>query len=168
MFYANDTFTVYISDFNFTPLIRFVKCITSSSKPPKVTVHVKLRGQMKCVWALLDLVRDWRAVQHQNIHLKIHYGPPELLEYEDFDQRAIVVEAIRLAKDLTRRGRANDKYFRQDYFDRVVVPLSRQLCWAAKCSDFAHDFKDRWNPRPSINENENWIADWQHSERIDE
>lgn len=112
MFYSNTNFVAYIQNFNFTQLVRWAKCITSTSSPPQVTVHVKLQSLIRCAYQLTDLVRGWRDVNSDTIHLKIHndclrsLGP--FYRIPSFDQRELVVRAIRAAEELRKRGDASE------------------------------------------------------------
>lgn len=100
MFYTNHEFVAYIEGFDFSGLIRWIRCITSQNKSLKVTVHVKLLDQMKCSYDLADLVRAWRMCDASLVHLEIHNCYPRAQPRRSFDQRALVVKAIALAEAL--------------------------------------------------------------------
>ena len=48
LFYANASFVAYIENFDFTNLVRWAKCITSTSSPTTVRVEVNLMSRIKC------------------------------------------------------------------------------------------------------------------------
>jgi len=107
MFYAHTKFVAYISDYNFQPLCRWVKSVTSARSAPTVKVHVKLLDQIKCEYQLLPLMRSWRNLKHETIHLKIHdfstrMGGPSA--QRRFDQRRLLAEAITTAEELRAKG----------------------------------------------------------------
>jgi hypothetical protein len=108
MFYTNSTFVAYIKDFDFRSLVRWVDCITSTASSPKITVHVKLLDRIKCAYELLDPVRLWRDINHQNIHLRIHNcytgGLGQVHRITGFDQRQLVATAVRIAEQLRQQG----------------------------------------------------------------
>ena len=107
MFYANATFVAYIKDFDFTRLIHWARCITSApSVSPSVVVDVKLLSRIKCVYQLLGLVRNWRNLQHETLHLKIHkiYASQRVYRNAGFDICALVVKAVRIAETLRGEG----------------------------------------------------------------
>ena len=110
MFYANNTFVAYIARFDFLRLIHWVRCITSGRRTSQITVHVKLLDRIIGAYDLLDITRDWRDLEHDNIHLKIHncyaVDPPHALSI--CNQRELAVKAIRLAEDLHREGDSSE------------------------------------------------------------
>lgn len=107
IFYHDNTFIAYINNFDFTNLVRWAKCITSSPSAPAVRVKVKLRDHIRCAYQLVDLVRAWRDINGANIHLSIYgrYDVPLLTERaKEFDQRELVVNAIHVAEALREKG----------------------------------------------------------------
>lgn len=107
MFYTINDFIAFVNDFDFTGLVRWAKCITSTPSPPKVKVHVRLLNDIRCAYQLLDLVRGWRDLEGATIHLTIHGRRSTVISTErsdDFDQRELVVSAIRVAEALRAKG----------------------------------------------------------------
>ena len=107
MFYTECIFVAYIDHFDFLRFIHWARCITSGSPPPyEVTVHVKLLSRLGCIYDLLELVREWRAITHTTLHLRVHncYAGGPVLRQPGFDQREIMVQAICAAEKLRQQG----------------------------------------------------------------
>lgn len=69
---------------------------------------MKLLGRIKCAYELLDLVRLWRDIKHQSVHLRIHNcytnGSGVVYRVPGFDQRELVARAIGVAEKLRQQG----------------------------------------------------------------
>lgn len=129
MFYSTCTFVAYIKDFDFLRLIHWAQCITSStSQLPKITVHVKLLTRLHCMYELLELVRDWRDLDHSKLHLKIHncYCRDPPIREEGFDQRDTVVKAILTAEDLRAKGELSE--------EEMLNKIRQGMRWGTDCA----------------------------------
>lgn len=107
MFYTNSNFVACIKDFDFIRFIHWARCTASSTSPvPKITIHVKLLTRLHCAYELLELIRDWRDLDHTNLHLKIHncYCGPPVVRRPDSDQRRVVVRAIHIGEELRAKS----------------------------------------------------------------
>ena len=141
MFYANSTFVAYVHNFDFFPITNWAQCVASNASPPQVTVHVKLLTRIQCVYELLDLVRDWRDVDHEKMHLKIHnaYANQPVARIPGFDQREQVVKAIHIAEGLRQQGDFSEQKLRAvcheelEAVDRVSLRTraieAKSCCW---------------------------------------
>ena len=129
IFYANSTFVAYINDFEFQDLVTWAQCVTSNASPPHVTVHIKLLSSIACIFQLLNLARGWRGVEHSTLHFKIHncYAGNSPVIRNQFDQRALVVRAIRTAEDLRRNGDHSERSLLEEFTETVTgIGLSEQ------------------------------------------
>lgn len=122
MFYATNTFVAYIQDSDFDPLVRWVNCITSSATYPRVIVEVKLLNRLTCAYKLLDLVRSWRDVKHQNIHVRIHNCYRKVtgavFRHASSYQRQLVANAFGIAENLRQQGETTEKALLADLYDQ--------------------------------------------------
>lgn len=118
MFYAQSNFVAYIRDFDFSELFQWVRCITSAPTAPRVRVHVKLLDWVRCEYQLLRLMRAWRDLKHETVHIEVHncFDAPEVWPHlrlanpmsfpippPTYDQRKLLVEAVREAEQLKAR-----------------------------------------------------------------
>ena len=111
--------------------MQWAKAVTSCKTPPKVTVQVKLLNRIRCVYSLLGLVRAWRDINHQTIHLRIHncYTSQGRVVFREpnFDQRALVAKAIEVAENLHIRGTVTEKDLLGECYDEFEQIDCRSL-----------------------------------------
>ncbi|KAK4548343.1 hypothetical protein LTR36_010213 [Oleoguttula mirabilis] len=142
MFYDSNKFVAYIRAYDFRELCQWVKCVTSAPNPSTVRVHVKLMDWVLCEYQLLPLMRAWRDMKHETVHLEIHNCIERTLshpfqhvsfqpfrwETPTFDQRELLTEAIVEAEALKARGYFTELSLREAcalLVQRVAKYLSR-------------------------------------------
>ena len=145
IFYANADFVAYIREFDFSKLIRWVKCHslvdTAVQGSPKVEVQVKLWDQMKCILDLLPFVQMWNGIEHGKFHLTVHNCYPFPLARRSFDNRGIVVKAVQLAERLAPHETSDRNALQEVYlgymYKALKDPMKELGCHVEgdRCSD---------------------------------
>lgn len=107
IFYGNNEFRAYIQHYDFKALVKWVDCITSVPKPPKLRLRVYMLDNMSCNIALRDLALAWRKIKHETIHLTIASAFPYGVSGKA--QCMAVVAAIKVAKERRVAGDQRDE-----------------------------------------------------------